>query len=228
MTTKIDQKIINVSVVDATDESNTADEQTKIKTKTTQKAEEARKKRPAILTGQTAKLQVGGSPTNQFNCYLTLNCLDDGKPFEVFIDSSHTDNVHYVKAISRLASAMLRSADPKLNLEFIGNELAKIHANDGYFAKVAGKKKGSYQNGVVQHIGRTLISLHNRVERTKTASLEPVELPEAELPISEQTPKPEWVTGLECPGCNRLTLTKIGGCTKCMDTEGCQYEGECG
>ncbi|MBT4069034.1 MAG: hypothetical protein HOE77_10145 [Candidatus Marinimicrobia bacterium] len=198
MTTVIDKKIINVSVNEPTPDLPPPE----------------RKKRPAILNGQTAKIQVGGSPTDQFNCYLTLNCLDTNVPFEVFIDSSHTDNVHYVKAISRLASAMLRSDDPKLNLEFIGNELAKIHANDGYFAKVAGKKKGSYQNGVVQHIGRTLISLHNKVTSSE---------PEEELHI-----KPEWITGLECPKCKRPTLTKIGGCTKCMDTEGCQYEGECG
>ena len=69
MTTVIDKKIINVSVNEPTPDLPPPE----------------RKKRPAILNGQTAKIQVGGSPTDQFNCYLTLNCLDTNVPFEVLL-----------------------------------------------------------------------------------------------------------------------------------------------
>lgn len=220
MAVKIDQKIVNASVVD--ESKKTPQEPTKEVDVTPPQ----KQKRPDLLSGSTAKIKVGGK--EPFNCYLTLNCLEGNVPFEVFIDSSHTDNVHYVKALSRLISAMLRSNDPQLNLQFIGNELAKIHANDGYFAKIAGKKKGNYQNGIVQHIGRTLISLHNKVENHKTTSTESVELPKTELPISEQPIKDEWNTGIECPECKRPTLAKIDGCMKCMDIENCGHLGECG
>ena len=153
-------------------------------------------KRPEVLRGETYKL------TNHYkgyNLYLTVN-YNNSKPYETFIDGSHTDHTEWVKALSRLMSAMLRSHDNTFDLEFIGRELIKVHSAEGYHT---GGKHG-YMAGVVQHIGKTLLRIHK-----SGRSVEDTLMPEPE----HEEPAPRGAT---CPKCGG-EVVKLDGCDTCRD-----------
>ena len=191
MTVKIDSPIISAEVVKK-------DEPKVIE----------RKKRPEVLPGKTYKLT---NHSRGYNLYLTVNYLDNN-PFEVFIDGSHTDATQWVKGISRLMSAMLRSTDTSFTLDFIGKELMKIHSDEGYHAG----GKGGYVAGIVQHIGKTLLRIHKQ-------GLEPSQKPLEEAVDTNPIPTPSQDSSKPrdpCPECGE-PMTKLDGCLTCV--EGCGY-----
>jgi ribonucleoside-diphosphate reductase alpha chain len=164
-----------------------------------------KQKRPTVLYGETHKLT---NHAKSYNLYLTVN-YNNNKPFEVFIDGSHTDATQWVKALSRLISAMLRGHDESFSLDFIGKELSKISSDEGYHTG----GKGGYVAGITQHIGRTLIAIaKQRREPIAESTAEPI----AEL-IAEQS------NAHPCPECGE-SMRLMDGCYTC---DSCGYS-KCG
>ena len=191
MTLKIDQPIVGYSVVKQEEE---------ITPPPVVVVTEQPKKRPKVLYGETHKIT---NHAKGYNLYLTIN-YNDGKPFEVFIDSSHTESVEFIKAISRMASAMLRTTH--FDLGFVAKELMKIHSDQGYHA---GGKNG-YVSGIVQHIGKTLLQVHKSLSEKGTLPTPPVVVEE---------PSDGF---LECPQCHEQTMVIMDGCPTCTSTD-CAY-----
>jgi ribonucleoside-diphosphate reductase alpha chain len=157
-------------------------------------------KRPAVLHGATYKLT---NHAQGYNLYMTVNQLG-GSPFEIFLDSSHTDSSQWVKALSRLMSAMLRSPDPNLNIAFIAKELAKVHSDQGYHTG----GKGGFVAGIVQHIGRTLAQI--AAEPAGSVSAPPVEHAEE---LAQDVSEPA-TGGKPCPECGG-EMVLMDGCPTC-------------
>jgi ribonucleoside-diphosphate reductase alpha chain len=156
-------------------------------------------KRPVILEGATYKLK---NSAQGYNLYMTVNYLED-KPFEIFLDSSHTESSQWVKALSRLMSAMLRSPDPNLDVKFISRELMKVHSDQGYHAG----GKGGFVAGIVQHIGKTLAHLEKGPQKPSQSVSEPSVAPEPEV---STTP----AIGKSCPECGS-DMVLMDGCPTC-------------
>ena len=189
--TKIESKIVSAQVVKP-DEPKVEEKKMEVK-------------RPTVLRGETHKLT---NHAKGYNLYLTVN-YHEGKPFEVFVDGSHTDATEWVKSLSRLMSAMLRSHDETFNLEFIARELMLVHSSDGYHT---GGKDG-FVAGVVQHIGRVLLGIH-KAGRTTDTTPEPAAVTPEPTPVTHE-PMP---TGKDCPKCGAASsVIKLDGCDTCTE-----------
>jgi len=162
-------------------------------------------KRPVILNGKTYKIK---DEARRVSIYITIN-NKNGKPFEIFLNSSHMESYEYVSALTRLISAMFREG---MCPEFISRELKHIFSPTGYFSG------GKFRSSIVSHIGDIIL---DHVTELKNKTLEP------KISVNESVAQPPINTGLTCPDCGEPTLKKEGGCTKCLN-EDCGYLGECG
>jgi len=208
MATKIDKKIVGYKVLE------------KAEPQIIDKGPEPTKplKRPEILNGHTVKI---ANHAENYNLYMTVN-YHENKPFELFFDSSHTESTQWVKGLSRIASALLRSPDENLNMDYLSKQLMMVHSDQGYHTG----GKGGYVPGIVHHIGKTLRDL-------KQPQLQPLvdELDKIEETI-EETIEEEIATLKDpapgqCPDCHNFTLVVNDGCKRCKD-KNCGYIGECG
>ena len=196
MTTKIDKKIVKATVI--------TDDEPKPKAKPVETTPDQKwLKRPKELNGCTYTVHDRG---RDVRLYLTINNRE-GKPYEVFLNSSHTDSHEWVIALTRLITAMLKNG---VSCHFIGDNLAKVWGNKGYW------EGGKFYNSVVSHIADILI---NHVSKEDVPVSEPTE--------SLVIPDIEWNTGVQCPECMQPSLATEGGCTKCLHPE-CNFLGDCG
>lgn len=197
MTIKIDSKITSCSIV--------TEEKEEPKLLPPEPIPVIDMKRPNSLNGKTYKIKDHG---RKVSIYVTINDRN-GKPFEIFLNSSHMESYEYVSALTRLISAMFREG---MCPEFISRELKHIFSPTGYFAN------GKFRSSIVSHIGDIIMDhvkgLENKATKPELFTNKPIKQP----PIN---------TGLTCPECNEPTLKKEGGCTKCIN-EDCGYLGECG
>lgn len=173
-------------------------------------AEPPKLKRPDVLHGKTYKLK---NMNDNYNLYVTINRLEDGKPIEIFFSSSHQESNQWATALSRLSSALLRSYDSSFSLEFLAKELCMIYSDKGYFAG----SKYKYVSGIVQHIGKLLLDIAKEDKKALKNN----------TPAVEEKVEEIEATGTQCPECGEMTLIKEGGCTRCTNSE-CGYMGECG
>ena len=97
------------------------------------------------LEGKTYKIK----PVNVDHAYyITIN-NENGKPYEIFINSKNTNSFEWVALITRLISALMRSGQP---IDFIIEEMKVIHTPEGgYFVKGHG-----YVTSIVAEIGLIL------------------------------------------------------------------------
>lgn len=217
MSIKIDNKIVGYSIA--------SQEEKHPETVIEAPPPPKRYKRPALLAGHTIKLKMP-----DYNLYLTVNCTDEGIPFEIFFSSSHLEAQAWVSGLTRLASCILRCTDDKINsLEFVGQELRQVESAPVFSGKIIGKSKPSFQMGPVQYIGNTLIAL-NKLLKEKAAkeipegSLADVALTEMLLTPPIETESEEQVTQNPCPECGE-EMQLMDGCMTCV--KGCGYS-KCG
>jgi len=204
MATKIDQKIVAYKVLTEEDKVPVPEIPKEFK-------------RPEKLMGETWKLR---NAAERYNLYMTINFYD-GKVFEVFFDSSHTESAQWVKALSRMISALLRSPDENLNLEFVAKQLMMIHSDQGYHTG----GPGGFVPGIVHHIGKVLRSIKAPTDTGPSTE----EVTVAITDDGEEVSKEEIeAKGKQCPECHEFTLVTEGGCTRCTNTENCDYLGDCG
>ena len=148
MTIKIDQKIINSTVVDKTaaEPSATAEDSS---AEVIQMHENLA--RPEALQGTTYKIKT---PLSEHAMYVTVNdiVLNPGtehelrRPFEIFINSKNMEHFQWIIALTRILSAVFRKGG---DVTFLVDELRSVFdPQGGYF-----KKGGRYTPSIVAEIG---------------------------------------------------------------------------
>lgn len=155
-------------------------------------------KRPEVLPAAVYKIS---DPIKYTNIYCSISNMG-GKPFEVFINSRHTESQQYVSAMTVLISLALRAGIPA---DFIGKELSQIVDSNPYFHKGKG-------GCTVSHIGRTLLQ-HCKDEESDLSTL----VEKTESIVSDAEPieaKPKASHG-ECPKCGE-DMQLMDGCPTCL------------
>jgi len=149
--------------------------------------------RPSILSGKTYKLNW--PPIDQ-SFYITINDDEQGRPFEIFISSTHAQYTEWTSALTLMITAILRRGG---DVSFIAENLKQV-VSPTSSAWVDGK----YQNSLVAMIGET-IEQHMNKE-----------------PVKSKTEESNPVTVLMslCPKCNSKTFVHQEGCGKCLN---CDY-----
>lgn len=163
--------------------------------------------RDEVLDGRTYRLRWASLP---YPMFLTINdeVLPDGRrvPFEIFINSKAVDYAHWVSALTRLISAVMRKGG---DLAFLPEELKAVwSARGGEFIDQ------KFVPSEVALIGLTLerhfrdigyISVSDQEEAATPAELQITGAHYAELGIGE-----------ECPSCGALQVIREEGCKRCM------------
>lgn len=193
MSVKITSPIISYEVVKESEDGLEATE-----TATTN-SDSRHSKRPDLLFGVTKKIT---NHADSYNIYLTVNYYN-GKPFEVFIDSSHIDAAHWVKGLSRVISMSLQHG---VSLSEVTRQLCKVHSPAAYFTG----GHGGFVNGVVDHIGKELANM--------------VTLPDPTIKLPANSDDDDGLTYLQksCPQCGEQKMIMMDGCPQCMNPE-CNY-----
>src|SRR5690554_1713963 len=149
MTTKINQKIIGVSVKRAAEVTPEPIEQMHEKFE-----------RPDMLTGATYKIKT---PLSDHALYITINDVvlnvgtdhETRRPFEIFINSKNMEHFQWVVALTRVISAVFRKGG---DVSFLIEELRSVYdPNGGYY-----KKGGVFMPSLVAEIG-AIIERHMTV-----------------------------------------------------------------
>ena len=215
MTIKINKKIVGYSV--KTEEETPVNEEVAPPTTTEPQSTSSvetvspphpkKQKRPEILFGPTLKIKANG-----YNLYVTINCDDDGRPLEIFFNSSHLESYEWVALATRLSSMILRSDDPKIaNMNTLAEEFIKTESPNQIFGRVFGNKKGKTYNGVIQLIGYNLMS----VSRKGLLCMEAVAKANEEFDSEES--KPQKASLGVCDKCGSDNLQLMDGCPTCRD-----------
>lgn len=98
--------------------------------------------RPRVLCGKTYKIRWDGSAY-----YVTINDLEPGKPFEFFINSKNKEDLPWVTALTRLASAILRKEG---NPELLITEFKEVYGVGGEW------EGGTFYSTIVNKLGAIL------------------------------------------------------------------------
>lgn len=152
-------------------------------------------KRPEVLPAAVYKIS---DPIKDTNIYCSISNMG-GRPFEVFINSRHTESQQYVSAMTVLISLALRAGIPA---DFIGKELQQIVDSNPYFHK---GKSGC----TVSHIGRTILQ-HCKDEDSDLSTL----VEKTESIVSDAEPiKPKGDTCVKCGG----EVVQMDGCPTCLE-----------
>jgi ribonucleoside-diphosphate reductase alpha chain len=155
--------------------------------------------RPDVLNGRTVKIRW---PDHNSALYLTLNSLEDGTPYEVFINSKDQRAMEWTTTVTMLMSLCIRNG---VTLQQITNEFAQIQALGGGWAE------GKYWPSLIAFIGAKLETLN--------PELQGLEITVDELPEPTDS-KPM----IQCPECKRFTMHPSSGCLTCTN---CGYS-KCG
>lgn len=150
--------------------------------------------RPKTITGSTTKAHTASG-----TAYVTVNRLDDGKPFEVFLNvgKAGSDIMELGEAIGRLASLALRHG---ATLGGVANQLVGIGGNNKFNPPLASA------------IGKTLTEI-NGTDWSKNSlsdeTLGTVSVTGYSSPAKEQN------TGRLCDQCHNFSVVFEEGCEKC-------------
>lgn len=204
MTVKIDSKIVHASIVGENDGLDSPEddfddsldcEDCDYKNNAIDSDYGKNIKRPEVLPAAVYKIK---DPTKDTNIYCSISNMG-GKPFEIFINSRHTESQQWVSAMTVLISAMFRAGVPA---GFIGKELQQIVDSNPFFYK---GKSGC----TVSHIGRVILQ-HCEGDNDLTTIVEKTEsiISDAE-PIN--TRKVDT-----CPKCGG-DMVLMDGCPTCID-----------
>ena len=179
--------------------------------------------RPESLFGATYKLRWSNGITDDAY-YVTVNDNDEGRPFEVFINSMNVDHQAWTTAMSRMVSAIFRRGG---DVSFVTDELKMICDPKG-----GAWIDGHYVPSLAAAIGG-VIERHMKDKKTqeddetetieKMTGLEPttVHFTSEEAYIKMGGTKEGYeqndglVTSVHCPKCHEQTLYYSEGCAKC-------------
>lgn len=161
------------------------------------------RERPDALDGRTYRLRYSRLP---YPMFLTVNdeVRSDGSrvPFEVFLNSKAVDNAHWMQAVTRMVSAIMRKGG---DLRFIPDELKQVYSAAG-----GDWVDGKYVPSEVALIGvalekhfRAIGYIDDRFESPATISpVEPRGTAFAEI-------------GKQCPSCGAPAVVMQESCERC-------------
>ncbi|HIP53477.1 MAG TPA: NrdJb [Chromatiales bacterium] len=216
MTIKIEQKIVDYSIV--TEEQETEAQESNIVHMHEKVA------RPEALFGSTYKIKT---PLSEHALYVTVNdiILNPGtphelrRPFEVFINSKNMDHFQWIVALTRIISAVFRKGG---DVTFLVEELkAVFDPRGGYF-----KKGGKFMPSLVAEIG-DVIERHLRYigmiiddgpdeHRQKLMAEKRTEYEASRATADcEESPFPEGAQ--LCLKCNTKAMIQMDGCMTCLN-----------
>lgn len=172
--------------------------------------------RPEQLVGRTYKIKW---PRLESSLYITINDDEDGKPFEMFINSKDGTSSEWMMALSLMITAIFRT-NP--HPDFISKELGQIQSFQGgcYINKV-------YYGSLPAYLGY-IISAHMNKATTETivsnapvgvtiAPGKPSPAPSpAAVVLATPSILPQEKVGETCPSCKAPALQKVEGCKKCQ------------
>jgi ribonucleoside-diphosphate reductase alpha chain len=167
---------------------------------------DATRERPEILDGKTYRLRWSQLP---YPMFLTVNdeITEDGQrvPFEVFVNSKAVDYAHWVSALTRMISAVMRKGG---DLTFIPDELKAVwSARGGEFID------RRFVPSEVALIGLTLEKHFREIGYIATEPEDPATTKELKITGSHYA---ELGIGRECQSCGALQVVRAEGCDKCL------------
>lgn len=166
-------------------------------------------RRPQVLQSITCKVKW---PNLQSALYITLGYDDEGRPYEIFLNSKDQRFTEWMTTTTLMLSWLIRSGTP---FETLCEELKQIHSMEGAFAEQ------QYRPSLVSFIGTKLLEMYRSLPGIKTS--EPIETASAtESRVERDSQNP--VKGVACPTCKGYNTYREEGCLKCGD---CGYS-KCG
>lgn len=162
--------------------------------------------RPEILDGRTYRLRWSALP---YPMFLTVNdeVTPDGRrvPFEVFVNSKAVDYAHWVSALTRMISAVMRKGG---DLTFIPDELKAVWSARG--GEFIDKR---FVPSEVALIGLTLERHFREIGYITSEPEDPASAEELEITGAHYA---ELGIGRECQQCGALQVVRAEGCDKCL------------
>jgi len=161
--------------------------------------------RPEVLSGQTYKVKW---PNVDDNYYITINEVN-GRPFEVFIQSTSSRYADWTTALALMVSAIMRKGG---DISFIPRELQKVRSADD-----SAYIEGHFYGSLVALIGATIGKHIAPEDEPFITELDPSadEIEGERIRISLHTSSPQY--GETCPMCNQPTLFRQEGCKTCKN-----------
>ncbi len=161
--------------------------------------------RPEVLDGRSYRLRWAGLP---YPMFLTVNdeVTEDGRriPFEVFINSKAVDYAHWVSALTRMISAVMRKGG---DLSFIPDELKAVwSARGGEFVD---------KRFVPSEVALIGLTLERHFRDIGYITTETPAASEDELKITGAH-YAELGIGRQCVSCGALQVVRAEGCDKCL------------
>lgn len=184
-------------------------------------------KRESILFGRTYKVKPNLTKPSY---YITINNQEvDGvvHPFEMLIESKNIDHFQWVKAITRLVSAIFRKGG---DVSFIVEEFEAIYDPAGSYwgkDKFITKKSRQY-NSIVHELGE-VIKLHLAwvdILNAKPITLESTQLyphiysqeeVQERIERIEKIQTTTYENATKCPECGEMAFVVEGGCPTCKE-----------
>lgn len=155
------------------------------------------KQRPDQLHGTTIKVKW---PSLQNAIYITINRDDEGRPFEIFLNSKDARYHDWMTALTLMITSIFRLGGN--DISFVARELQQVQSlND---TALIGKK---FHPSLVAYIGHLL------EESIQTVSSNNIE--GNYVDTSHNASVKEVETGAKCPVCHQFSLSHQEGCTKC-------------
>lgn len=151
--------------------------------------------RPDCLSGSTYKIKW---PSWSSALYLTVNHDENGRPFEVFIQSKDARHQEWITALTIMISAYMRRG---WNASFIPRELMQVHSTHDS-AWIGGKFYGS----LVHRIGDVLQQHYQKLGLLTTDGVTLKTKVEADA-----------IKGEICPKCMAPAYIREEGCYKCQN-----------
>ena len=211
MTTKIEKKILSVSLVKSDTVSTAPEPIIALTPQPVVQRLNENLKRPDILHGKTYKIKP---PVCDSALYITINNIvlnedSDNKcihPFEIFIASKNMAEYQWVTAFTRVASAVFRKGG---DVTFIVEELKSVQdPNGGYFSK------HGRMLSVVAEIGHILEKHFKDIGLIENNELLP-----AVIELRENAKKTgAFANGTDCKKCGaKKAVILLDGCPVCVE-----------
>lgn len=161
--------------------------------------------RPEILNGMTSKVRW---PALNAAAYITLNRLENGEPFEVFLASKDQRYSEWMTTTTLLMSWLLRLGVP---LDVIAEELKKVSSMEGYIVD------RRYRPSFVSLVGARLQDMDLTYWDSQAPKDGDTDAEPSVIPISATSaPSPQQAKA-KCPKCGSPNLVVKEGCISCPD-----------
>ena len=219
MTIKIEQKIINSTVVEKA-AGEAAEASADAGAEVIQMHENLA--RPEALQGTTYKIKT---PLSEHAMYVTINdiVLNPGtehelrRPFEIFINSKNMEHFQWIIALTRILSAVFRKGG---DVTFLVDELRSVFdPQGGYF-----KKGGRYTPSIVAEIGDVIERHMMSIGMLKKA--EPDEHQQALIDAKREEFEQKTQPGADsdgypnsaqlCKKCHTRAVISLDNCLTCL------------